>query len=530
MALDASGTGLISYLLLKLGSLIGIYPTEFTLFVLSNLILALVIVVIVLTIVPGFVWGMRKVMADIQSRHGPTRVGPFGLLQTLADGVKMVTKEDVIPSRADRFTFVLAPYLAIVPVFLAFAPLPWSGGIILGNVGAGILFILAIGAISPLGEVFAGWGSNNKYGLVGGLRAAAMDVSYEIPMVISALAVVLLAGTLNTQGIVAAQQPWWFFILQPIGVGIFFASAIAKIGVVPIDLPEAESELVAGYFTEYSGIRFGAFMLAVFANIFLMSALTVTLFFGGWALMPPWAVAGVTLTFLAILLTRQPTTTINVGPPALAGMAFGVIATFFVVPLKGLGAWLLTTAWNADVTNHFLGPGATPGNFVQTFVATWEFLVPAAILAAIVSALMVKIEGGTNRDARVFPAVCLSVVALPPLVVLPLAPFLYAGVEQGVLHFLGQGLQTLLVPWTGALNVVGLLLILAVILGVLLLAVAPLAWREIKAAGAGLAAAGVVALAVAWFVLAPRHPAIELTALVQLLVLLGLPALPTLAL
>jgi hypothetical protein len=211
-------------------------------------------------------------------------------------------------------------------------------------------------------------------------------------------------------------------------------------------------------------------------------------------------------------------------------MAFGVIATFFVVPLKGLGAWLLTTAWNADVTNHFLGPGATPGNFVQTFVATWEFLVPAAILAAIVSALMVKIEGGTNRDARVFPAVCLSVVALPPLVVLPLAPFLYAGVEQGVLHFLGQGLQTLLVPWTGALNVVGLLLILAVILGVLLLAVAPLAWREIKAAGAGLAAAGVVALAVAWFVLAPRHPAIELTALVQLLVLLGLPALPTLAL
>jgi NADH-quinone oxidoreductase subunit H len=532
--LDVDGVGFIAYVLGKvlnfLGRFVGLYPTPGLLTLLGQLILALIVVLLVLTIVPGFVWGMRKIMADIQSRHGPTRVGPFGLLQTLADGVKMIFKEDVIPARADRLTFILAPYLAIVPVLLAFAPLPWSGGVILGNVGAGILFILAIGAISPLGEVYAGWGSNNKYGLVGGLRAAAMDVSYEIPMVISALAVVMLAGTLNTQGIVAAQQPFWFFLLQPLGVGIFFASAIAKIGVVPIDLPEAESELVAGYFTEYSGIRFGVFMLTVFANIFLMAAITVTLFFGGWSLLPPWALAIVMLFFLGILLTRQPTTTVNIGPPALAASAAGVIVTFLLAPKLGLGNWLLTTAWNADVANHFLGPAATPGNFVQTFVQAWEFLVPAAIIAAIVNWVLVLAEKGTPRDARIFPAICLSSIALPWMVVLPLVPFLYAGTSQGVVHFFGAGLQTLLVPWTMTLDVVGLLFLTALLLGIAMLVAAPFAARMLKAAGVGLAVVGLVALALAAFVLWPRNPHIDLTALVQLTVLLGLPALPTIAL
>jgi NADH-quinone oxidoreductase subunit H len=446
MSLDASGTGLIRYVLARLAALVGLHPGEATLLVLSQLILAVLIILLVLTVVPGFVWGMRKIMADIQSRHGPTRVGPFGILQVLADGLKMMAKEDIVPTRADRFGFLLAPFVMIVPVLLAFAPLPWSGGVILGNIGAGILFILAVGAISPLGEVLAGWSSNNKYAMYGGLRAAAMDVSYEIPMILSAVAVVFLAGTLNTQGIVAAQQPWWFFLLQPIGVVVFFVSAMAKIGVVPLDLPEAESELVAGYFTEYSGMRYGVFMLALFANIFLMSAVTVTLFFGGWALMPPWAIALVLLWFGGILLARRPGTTVNVAPPALAGATMGVLLSFLLHPVSGLGPALLRFAWDQDMASHFFGPGADPGNFVATLGAAWDFLVPAALFAAVLSAGLVMGERGPARDALPFPLACLSFAVLTPVPMLLLAPFLAVGVQGGILHFVLGGLQMLVLP------------------------------------------------------------------------------------
>lgn len=470
MALDVDGIGFIAYVLGKLAGLVGLHPSAPTLEVLGIVLLALLIIGLVLVIVPGYVWGMRKIMADIQSRHGPTRVGPFGLLQTLADGLKLMTKEDVVPARADKFGFALAPYVMIVPVLLAFAPLPWSGGVILANVGAGILLILAIGAISPLGEVLAGWSSNNKYSLYGGLRAAAMDVSYEVPMVISAVAVVLLAGTLNTQGIVAAQQPWWFFVLQPLGVVIFFASAIAKIGVVPLDLPEAESELVAGYFTEYSGMRFGVFFLALFANIFLMSAITVTLFFGGWALLPPFGVAAVTLAFAAVLLTRQPGTRTNVAPPALMGIFVGVLLTYFLEPMKGIGGALLQGVYGGDVATHFLGPGAAPGNYVQTFVAAWEFLVPASVTAALVSVAFVRIEGGPNRDAAVFPLVCIAAILLPPVAMLGLAPFLAVGTAGGILNFVVGGLKMLLLPIVPVIAI----LVLLLLVGALALALARL--------------------------------------------------------
>ena len=227
---------------------------------------------------------MRKVMARVHTRIGPNRVGPFGLMQFLADGVKMISKEDVRPAKADKWAYRLAPYLVILPLFAAISPLAFGPGIILADLRVGILFIIAVSAVSPVGEIVAGWGSNNKYSTYGAIRAASMDVAYEVPMVISAVAVVILAGSLNTMDIVEAQQPLWFLFLQPIGAFVFFVTALAKAGVVPTDLAESESELIAGYFTEYSAMKFGVFQLNVFFNVVFVSMLTVLLFFGGWSI------------------------------------------------------------------------------------------------------------------------------------------------------------------------------------------------------------------------------------------------------
>jgi NADH:ubiquinone oxidoreductase subunit H len=243
-------------------------------------------------ILPGILLGvgglmtylMRKTMARVQQRVGPNRVGPVGLLQFVADGIKLTSKEDIIPAKVERTGFLVAPFIFVLPVILAFAPIPWGPGVILSDVRVGILLILALSFVSPLGEIIAGWASNNKYSMVGGLRAAAVDVSYEIPLVLATVAIVMLTGSLNTQDIVAAQQGLWFVALQPLGVFIFFAGALAKAGVVPVDLAEAESELVGGFATEYSGMRFGVFFVGIFVGIVLVSTLTVLLFFGGWSM------------------------------------------------------------------------------------------------------------------------------------------------------------------------------------------------------------------------------------------------------
>jgi len=236
----------------------------------------------VLAIGPLYVWMMRKIMGHIQHRTGPYRVGPFGLLQPLADGIKLVGKEDIKPAGADEFSWKLAVYVLLIPLLVVFLFLPWHPGWVVSNVGTGILLVLAIGAISPVGEVLAGWGSNNKYSVLGGLRAAALDVAYEVPLVITAAAVVLLTGTLSMEGIVAAQDSLWFVLVQPLGLFIFLVAGVAQIGIAPIDLAEAESEFVAGFHTEYSGMRFGMMFLSLFANIILIGALTSVLFLGGW--------------------------------------------------------------------------------------------------------------------------------------------------------------------------------------------------------------------------------------------------------
>jgi NADH-quinone oxidoreductase subunit H len=250
--------------------------------VLVYLALSLATVLFVLAVAPGLVWGMRKVMGHIQHRTGPYRVGPFGLLQPVADGIKLVSKEDIMPEGADEFSWKLAVYVLPVPVFIVFLFMPWHPGFIVSDVSTGIILLLAVAAISPVGEIMAGWGSNNKYSILGGLRAAAMDVAYEVPLVLAAASVVILTGTMEMQAIVEAQEGMWFFVIQPIGLFIFLIAGLAKIGVAPVDLAEAESEFVAGFHTEYSGMRFGLLFLTLFANIILVAALTSILFLGGW--------------------------------------------------------------------------------------------------------------------------------------------------------------------------------------------------------------------------------------------------------
>lgn len=224
----------------------------------------------------------RKLFADFGQRLGPNRVGPFGALQFLADGVKLVAKEDIIPARVERWGFRLAPYLTFVPAVLAFSPLPFGERLILTDVRVSLLLIFALAALTPLGEILAGWASSNNYSLIGALRAGAMDVAYEIPLLLAALSVMILAGSSRTVEIVEAQRGLWFFVLQLPGLFVFLLALIGKVGVLPFDLPEAESELVAGYVTEYSGMRFALFFLTMFANVFFIAALAVTLYFGGW--------------------------------------------------------------------------------------------------------------------------------------------------------------------------------------------------------------------------------------------------------
>jgi NADH-quinone oxidoreductase subunit H len=252
----------------------------------------LIVAAVVLVFMASFAgitsWLERRIAGRMQSRIGPNRVGPLGFWQWLADGLKSFLKEDVIPDAADRTLFKLAPYLVFPGGFAAFAALPWGYGIIASNIDIGIFYITAITTLVVVGILMAGWSSNNKWSLIGGVRAAAQMISYEIPTGLAVLTIVAIAGTLNMQGIVQQQGGWpwqWFFFHNPftfIAFFIFFASILAEGNRTPFDLPEAESELVAGYLTEYSGMRFLFFLFTEWANVWTMSALLTTLFLGGW--------------------------------------------------------------------------------------------------------------------------------------------------------------------------------------------------------------------------------------------------------
>jgi NADH-quinone oxidoreductase subunit H len=253
-----------------------------------------------ITIAAGLIWLERRLLGLWQDRYGPNRAGPFGLLQVVADILKIFTKEDWIPPFADKPVFILAPAIVIVTVLMSFAVIPVTPGIGVVNFNIGLLFFLAMSSMGVYSVVLAGWSSNNKYSLLGGLRAAAQMLSYEVFMGISLMGVVLLAGSLNLKDIVLAQKHLWFAIPQFIGMLVFMVAGFAETHRLPFDLPEAESELIAGFHSEYSGMKFGMFFVGEYLGIALISAMIVTLYFGGWQgpLLPPIVWFGIKLFVL----------------------------------------------------------------------------------------------------------------------------------------------------------------------------------------------------------------------------------------
>ena len=258
-----------------------------------------------LTVASGLIWLERRLLALWQDRYGPNRVGPFGLLQVLADMIKIFTKEDWIPPFADRAVFVLAPAIVVATVLMTYAVVPVAPGIGVVDLNVGLLFFLAMSSLGVYSVILAGWASNNKYALLGDLRAAAQMVSYEVFMGLSLMGVVLLAGSFNLREIVEAQRRLWFCIPQIVGLVVFLTAGVAETHRLPFDLPEAESELVAGFHSEYSGMKFGMFFVGEYLGITLISALIVTLFFGGWLgpVLPPVVWFGLkTLAFIGFFI------------------------------------------------------------------------------------------------------------------------------------------------------------------------------------------------------------------------------------
>lgn len=249
---------------------------------LEMIIKTLAMLMFILLNVVFFVWAERKIIAHIQSRLGPMRTGFHGLMQTFADLIKLISKEDVVPYEVDAPLFKIAPLIVFVPSFMLLVTIPFAPDIVVRDLNLGIFYLLALSTLTTLGIVIAGWSSHNKYSLLGALRSAGQLISYELPLALSAIAVVMLAGSLRMSTIVESQARIWFLLLQPVGFVIYLTCTIAELGRGPFDLPEAESELVAGYHTEYSGIRFGVFFMAEYANLFTMSAICVLLFLGGW--------------------------------------------------------------------------------------------------------------------------------------------------------------------------------------------------------------------------------------------------------
>ena len=240
------------------------------------------ILVSVIVVAAMLIWVERRLLAVWQDRLGPNRVGPFGLMQVLADMIKMFFKEDWIPPFSDKLVFVLAPTIVFITMLTGFAVIPFAPGVGIIDFNFGLLYFLALSSLSVYSVVLAGYASNNKYSLLGGLRAAAQTVSYEVFMGISIMGVVMLSGTFNLREIVEAQQDGWFIIPQFFGFIIFLIAIVAESRRAPLDLPEAEQELVGGFHTEYSGMKFGMFFVGEYLGITLSSAMLVTLFFGGW--------------------------------------------------------------------------------------------------------------------------------------------------------------------------------------------------------------------------------------------------------
>jgi NADH-quinone oxidoreductase subunit H len=263
---------------------------------------ALLIVVIMLQVVPIMIWVERRGSALMQNRLGPNRVGPLGLFQSLADAIKFIFKEDVIPSHVEKFYYVFAPLVMLIPAFMTFAVIPFAGDITIADrlfhmqiadLNVGLLYVFSVGSLGVYGVIMAGWSSNNKYSLFGSLRSSAQMISYELTLGLSIIGIVMCFGSYNLREIVQAQSvelipyvPRWGVFVQPIGCLLFLVSIFAETNRLPFDLPEGESEIVGGYHTEYGSMKFALFFMAEYLNMFTASAMIATLFFGGYALLP----------------------------------------------------------------------------------------------------------------------------------------------------------------------------------------------------------------------------------------------------
>lgn len=361
------------------GVLYGWGLPEWAVNLISDIVGVLILVVIGIMAVLIFTPMERKVIARMQDRPGPNRVWPYGLLQALADAIKMLTKEDVIPTRADRALHMLAPLIVAIPALLVYAVLPWGPNIIGKDLNIGVLFIVAIASFHVIALIVAGWGSNNKYSLLSAFRVVNQLMAYEIPMVFCILSVVLFSKTMSTQGIVEAQTiP--YFVIMPVAGMIFLISAMAEANRSPVDLLEADSEMVAGYMIEYSGMKFAMFFIAEYVNMFAAAIIISTLFLGGYK-------------FFGLE---------NAAPVLTPVIVFAKSAFVIFCML-----WFRATFPRVRF-DHLVG-------------FAWKFMVPLAMVNLLLSALVVKIPVGS---ANVEPWVQGGVMLLSNLIIIAVTIFI----------------------------------------------------------------------------------------------------------
>jgi len=341
-------------------------------FTINYILIPFIKIALIMAIVPGYVavitLAERKVIAWMQVRLGPMRVGPWGILQMVADPLKLLLKEDIVPARADRWVFTLAPVICLIPAFIVLAVIPIGPTVnIFGkpvtlyvtDLNIGVLYVLSISSVGVLGIILGGWASNSKYPLLGALRSAAQMVSYEVALGFSILGVLMLSGTLSLVKIVEAQRTdhYWYVFLQPVAFLLFFVCGVAETNRAPFDLPEAESELVAGFHTEYSGFRFSLFFLAEYANMLTVAAMAVTLFWGGWLRPFPNIAA---LAFLDVI------------PGVLWFVAKVIVFLYFYLWFRA--------SWPRYRYDQLMKLG-------------WQFLLPISMANLVVTAILVLVLG-----------------------------------------------------------------------------------------------------------------------------------------
>ncbi len=309
----------------------------------ASVVFALIGILVIILVL-----GERKISGFIQLRPGPNRVGPHGMFQLIADMLKMLSKESIIPTAADKWPYILAPILMLVPAMMLYAVIPFGEGMVAADLHLGVFYFIAISSLTTIPLFMAGWASSNKYSLIGGMRAVAQMVSYELPLVFSILGVIMIAGTMNMTEIVMQQSGLWFVVLQPVAFLIFFISALAELNRAPFDLPEGETELTAGVFTEYTPMRFALFQMAEYGNMFILSGLMVTLFLGGWqapfglTFIPSyiWFFAKVFLIIFVIMWIRWTFPRIRVDKLMDFGWKFLLPVSLVNIFVTGIGIYL----------------------------------------------------------------------------------------------------------------------------------------------------------------------------------------------